>query len=77
MILYLIILLGIGFWASKKSDQNGGDLFLAGKAVKMVQHRNVDLGDQCGAFYAERYTSLAYSAWLVGGNFIGCQFQFY
>ncbi|MCK0156108.1 sodium/solute symporter [Cellulophaga sp. F20128] len=69
IIGYLIVLLGIGFWASKKSDQNGGDLFLGGRELKW---HNIGLsmwGTNVGPSMLIATTSLAYSTGLVGGNF--------
>lgn len=67
--LYLIILLGIGFWASKKSDQNGGDLFLGGRQLKWYNIGMSIWGTNVGPSMLIATTSLAYSTGLVGGNF--------
>lgn len=67
--LYLAILLGIGFWASKKSNQHGGDLFLGGR---QLEWQNIGLsiwGTNVGPSMLIATTSLAYSTGLVGGNF--------
>lgn len=69
IFLYLIVLLGIGFWASKKSDQNGGDLFLGGRQLKWPTIGLSIWGTNVGPSMLIATTSLAYSTGLVGGNF--------
>ena len=67
--LYLVILLGIGFWASKKSNQHGGDLFLGGRQLKWPNIGLSIWGTNVGPSMLIATTSLAYSTGLVGGNF--------
>lgn len=69
IILYLILLLGIGFWASKKSNQYGGDLFLGGRQLKWSNIGLSIWGTNIGPSMLIATTSLAYSTGLVGGNF--------
>ncbi len=69
IVVYLIILLGIGFWASKKSDQQGGDLFLGGRQLKWPSIGFSIWGTNVGPSMLIATTGLAYSTGLVGGNF--------
>ena len=69
IILYIIVLLGIGFWASKKSNQHGGDLFLGGRQLKWPNIGLSIWGTNVGPSMLIATTSLAYSTGLVGGNF--------
>ena len=77
IISYVIILLGIGFWASKKSNQSGGDLFLAGRQLKWFNIGLSIWGTNVGPAMLIATTSLAYSTGLVGGNFSCWHFQYF
>lgn len=69
IIVYVIILLAIGFWAGKKSEQHGGDLFLAGRQLKWPGIGLSIWGTNVGPAMLIATTGLAYSTGLVGGNF--------
>ena len=69
MVLYIIILLTIGFWASKHADKSGGDLFLAGRLLKWPNIGLSIWGTNVGPAMLIATTSLAYSTGIVGGNF--------
>lgn len=69
IIGYIIILLAIGFWASKKSSKSGGDLFLANRKLKWFNIGLSIWGTNVGPAMLIATTSLAYSTGLVGGNF--------
>ncbi|PXX30583.1 sodium/solute symporter [Arenibacter sp. ARW7G5Y1] len=69
IILYVLVLLGIGFWASKRSNDIGGDLFLGGRQLKWYNIGLSIWGTNVGPSMLIATTSLAYSTGLVGGNF--------
>lgn len=69
IIVYLLLLLIIGFWASKRSNQLGGDLFLGGRQLKWPTIGLSMWGTNVSPSMLIATASLAYSTGLVGGNF--------
>ncbi|TCS85033.1 SSS family solute:Na+ symporter [Anseongella ginsenosidimutans] len=69
IIVYLILLLAIGFWASRRSNQLGGDLFLGGRQLKWHTVGLSMWGTNVSPSMLIATASLAYSTGLVGGNF--------